>query len=41
MTMTNWLAPVVWEDTFDSEVLWQHYRTRDLTVGLAIFAVHR
>ncbi|XP_055988654.1 putative glycosyltransferase 6 domain-containing protein 1 [Sorex fumeus] len=41
VTMTSWLAPVVWEGTFNREVLRRHYESRNLTVGLAVFAVER
>ncbi|XP_027278529.1 glycosyltransferase 6 domain-containing protein 1 isoform X2 [Cricetulus griseus] len=41
ITTTNWLAPVVWEGTFDREVLEKYYRKWNISVGLAVFAVGR
>ncbi|ELV13144.1 putative glycosyltransferase 6 domain-containing protein 1 [Tupaia chinensis] len=37
-TSTAWMAPVVWEGTFSREVLERHYRRRNVTVGLVVFA---
>ncbi|XP_004677878.2 PREDICTED: glycosyltransferase 6 domain-containing protein 1 [Condylura cristata] len=41
VTLTPWGAPVVWEGTFDRDVLRRHYSARNLTVGLAVFAAGR
>ncbi|XP_028363290.2 putative glycosyltransferase 6 domain-containing protein 1 [Phyllostomus discolor] len=41
VTTTGWLAPVVWEGTFDRRALQRHYGTQNLTVGLAVFAPGR
>ncbi|XP_057575841.1 putative glycosyltransferase 6 domain-containing protein 1 [Hippopotamus amphibius kiboko] len=41
ITATNWLAPIVWEGTFSREVLENHYRKKNLTLGLAVFATGR
>lgn len=41
VTTTGWLAPIVWEGTFDRQALRRHYRTQNLTVGLAVFAAGR
>lgn len=41
ITITDWLAPVIWEGTFDREALEKHYRKQNTTVGLAVFAVGR
>ncbi|XP_069922863.1 putative glycosyltransferase 6 domain-containing protein 1 [Oryctolagus cuniculus] len=41
VTTTDWLAPVVWEGTFNRPVLEKFYRGRNLTVGLAVFAPGR
>ncbi|XP_032757721.1 N-acetyllactosaminide alpha-1,3-galactosyltransferase-like 1 [Rattus rattus] len=35
---TGWLAPVLWEGTYDREVLEQYYKRLNITVGLAVFA---
>ncbi|XP_024418295.2 putative glycosyltransferase 6 domain-containing protein 1 [Desmodus rotundus] len=41
VTTTRWLAPVIWEGTFDRQALRRYYRTQNLTVGLAVFAAGR
>ncbi|XP_051022090.1 putative glycosyltransferase 6 domain-containing protein 1 [Acomys russatus] len=38
ITTTDWLAPVIWEGTFDRQALERHYRRQNITVGLAVFA---
>uniref|UniRef100_A0A8C3WMA7 Glycosyltransferase 6 domain containing 1 n=1 Tax=Catagonus wagneri TaxID=51154 RepID=A0A8C3WMA7_9CETA len=38
VTTTSWHAPVIWEGTFRRQVLERHYRKRNLTLGLAVFA---
>ncbi|XP_045435833.1 inactive N-acetyllactosaminide alpha-1,3-galactosyltransferase isoform X1 [Pipistrellus kuhlii] len=38
---TNWLAPVVWHDTYKEEVLENYYAHHKITVGLTVFAVGR
>uniref|UniRef100_A0A8C8SAN7 Alpha 1,3-galactosyltransferase 2 n=1 Tax=Pelusios castaneus TaxID=367368 RepID=A0A8C8SAN7_9SAUR len=41
LTCTSWGAPIVWEGTFDPEILQQKYGSQNLTVGLTVFAVGR
>ncbi|XP_006900702.1 PREDICTED: glycosyltransferase 6 domain-containing protein 1 [Elephantulus edwardii] len=41
LTSTTWHAPVIWEGTFDRRVLDDYYQNRNITVGLAVFAVGR
>ncbi|XP_008840212.1 putative glycosyltransferase 6 domain-containing protein 1 [Nannospalax galili] len=41
ITTTNWLAPVIWEGTFNREALEKFYRKQNITVGLAVFAFDR
>ncbi|XP_049752445.1 putative glycosyltransferase 6 domain-containing protein 1 [Elephas maximus indicus] len=41
VTMTDWHAPVIWEGTFNRRVLNNYYQRRNITVGLAVFAVGR
>ncbi|XP_019497528.1 PREDICTED: glycosyltransferase 6 domain-containing protein 1 [Hipposideros armiger] len=38
---TYWRAPIIWEGTFNRQALRSHYRQRNLTVGLAVFAAGR
>ncbi|XP_037706792.1 putative glycosyltransferase 6 domain-containing protein 1 [Choloepus didactylus] len=40
-TMTDWLAPVIWEGTYNRQVLGKYYQRQNLTVGLAVFAAGR
>ncbi|XP_039618493.1 globoside alpha-1,3-N-acetylgalactosaminyltransferase 1-like isoform X2 [Polypterus senegalus] len=39
MTVTPWLAPIVWEGTFNQEVIDRIYRNVNLKVGVTVFAV--
>ncbi|KAF5914173.1 hypothetical protein HPG69_015619, partial [Diceros bicornis minor] len=39
ITTTDWLAPVIWEGTFNRQVLEKYYRKQNLTTGLAVFAI--
>ncbi|XP_004775647.1 N-acetyllactosaminide alpha-1,3-galactosyltransferase-like [Mustela lutreola] len=41
LTTTNWSAPVVWDGTFDKEILEKYYEKHKITVGLTVFAVGR
>ncbi|XP_073908256.1 N-acetyllactosaminide alpha-1,3-galactosyltransferase-like 1 [Castor canadensis] len=38
MTTTDWLAPVIWEGTYNRLVLEKYYRRLNITIGLAAFA---
>ncbi|KAM9206514.1 LOW QUALITY PROTEIN: glycosyltransferase 6 domain-containing protein 1-like [Dugong dugon] len=35
---TDWLAPIIWEGTYNRQVLEKYYRRLNITIGLAIFA---
>ncbi|XP_024066179.2 globoside alpha-1,3-N-acetylgalactosaminyltransferase 1 isoform X2 [Terrapene carolina triunguis] len=39
LTLTPWLAPIVWEGTFNSELLDSAYEPLNLTIGVTAFAV--
>ncbi|NXQ38848.1 GBGT1 acetylgalactosaminyltransferase, partial [Catharus fuscescens] len=39
LTVTPWLAPIVWEGTFDPEILDSAYRPLNLTIGVTAFAI--
>ena len=41
VTITDWLAPVIWEGTFNRQVLGRYYRRQNLTIGLAVLATGR
>ncbi|DAA24516.1 TPA: rCG45771-like [Bos taurus] len=36
ITTTNWLAPVIWEGTYNRPVLEKYYKRLNITIGLAI-----
>ncbi|KAM7144215.1 globoside alpha-1,3-N-acetylgalactosaminyltransferase 1 isoform 1-T3 [Macrochelys suwanniensis] len=38
LTLTPWLAPIVWEGTFNSELLDSAYKPLNLTIGVTAFA---
>uniref|UniRef100_UPI003AAABCF8 globoside alpha-1,3-N-acetylgalactosaminyltransferase 1-like n=1 Tax=Centroberyx gerrardi TaxID=166262 RepID=UPI003AAABCF8 len=39
VTVTPWLAPVVWESTFDPLLLDSIYKPQNITVATTVFAV--
>ena len=41
VTITDWLAPVIWEGTFNRQVLGRYYGRQNLTIGLAVLATGR
>ncbi|XP_027471581.1 N-acetyllactosaminide alpha-1,3-galactosyltransferase-like isoform X1 [Zalophus californianus] len=41
LSTTSWSAPVVWDGTFNEEVLEEYYEKHKITVGLTVFAVGR
>ncbi|XP_068929880.1 N-acetyllactosaminide alpha-1,3-galactosyltransferase-like isoform X2 [Petaurus breviceps papuanus] len=40
-TVTDWLAPIVWEGTYHESVLEDYYKKKNITVGLVVFAFGR
>lgn len=36
--LTSWLAPIVWEGTFNIDILNEQFQLRNATVGLTVFA---
>ncbi|XP_036348643.2 histo-blood group ABO system transferase 2-like [Ochotona princeps] len=41
LVLTPWLAPIVWEGTFDINLLNKQFRLQNATVGLTVFAVNK
>ncbi|XP_066466949.1 globoside alpha-1,3-N-acetylgalactosaminyltransferase 1-like [Tiliqua scincoides] len=39
LTLTPWMAPIVWEGTFNSELLESIYKPLNLTIGVTMFAI--
>ncbi|XP_041706190.2 globoside alpha-1,3-N-acetylgalactosaminyltransferase 1-like isoform X1 [Coregonus clupeaformis] len=39
LTITPWLAPIVWEGTFDPQVIDEAFRSLNLTIATTVFAV--
>uniref|UniRef100_A0A8D2JS35 ABO glycosyltransferase n=1 Tax=Sciurus vulgaris TaxID=55149 RepID=A0A8D2JS35_SCIVU len=39
--LTPWLAPIVWEGTFNIDLLDEHFQSQNVTIGLTVFAVKR
>ncbi|XP_053137582.1 N-acetyllactosaminide alpha-1,3-galactosyltransferase-like isoform X2 [Hemicordylus capensis] len=38
-TLTSWGAPIIWDGTFQTSLLDDHYKQRKVTVGLTVFAI--
>ncbi|XP_070286462.1 histo-blood group ABO system transferase-like isoform X2 [Myotis yumanensis] len=41
LVLTPWLAPIVWEGTFNIDILNEQFRLQNVTVGLTVFAIKR
>ncbi|XP_037348533.1 histo-blood group ABO system transferase 2-like [Talpa occidentalis] len=41
LVLTPWLAPIVWEGTFNIHILNEEFRLRNATVGLTVFALKK
>nr|XP_006136774.2 histo-blood group ABO system transferase 1-like isoform X2 [Pelodiscus sinensis] len=41
LMMTPWFAPIVWEGTYNLEILNEQFKQRNVTVGLIIFAIKK
>ncbi|XP_032623494.2 histo-blood group ABO system transferase-like isoform X1 [Chelonoidis abingdonii] len=41
LMMTPWFAPIVWEGTYNFEILNEQFRQRNVTVGLTVFAIKK
>ncbi|KAM7093063.1 histo-blood group ABO system transferase-like isoform 7-T7 [Molossus nigricans] len=41
LVLTPWLAPIIWEGTFNIDILNEQFRLQNVTVGLTIFAIKK
>ncbi|XP_039317175.2 histo-blood group ABO system transferase isoform X1 [Saimiri boliviensis] len=41
LVVTPWLAPIVWEGTFNIDILNEQFRLRNTTIGLTVFAIKK
>ncbi|XP_043914357.1 histo-blood group ABO system transferase-like [Protopterus annectens] len=41
LVMTPWFAPIVWDGTFDIDLLDYKFKMRNVTIGLTVFAVKK
>ncbi|XP_012876755.1 PREDICTED: uncharacterized protein LOC105989338 [Dipodomys ordii] len=39
LVLTPWLAPIIWEGTFNTDILNEQFRLQNITVGLSVFAI--
>ncbi|KAL4689944.1 hypothetical protein H8959_012735, partial [Pygathrix nigripes] len=39
--VTPWLAPIVWEGTFNIDILNEQFRLQNTTIGLTVFAIKK
>ncbi|CAO2598184.1 Histo-blood group ABO system transferase 1 [Lemmus lemmus] len=41
LVMTPWLAPIIWEGTFNTDILNEQFRLQNTTIGLTMFAIKK
>lgn len=41
LVLTPWLAPIIWEGTFNIDILNAQFRLQNVTVGLTVFAIKK
>ncbi|XP_040322399.1 histo-blood group ABO system transferase 2-like isoform X2 [Herpailurus yagouaroundi] len=41
LVLTPWLAPTVWEGTFNIDILNEQFRLRNTTIGLTVFVIKK
>ncbi|XP_053414072.1 histo-blood group ABO system transferase isoform X3 [Nycticebus coucang] len=41
LVVTPWLAPIVWEGTFNIDILNEQFRLQNVTIGLTVFAIKK
>ncbi|XP_007952519.1 histo-blood group ABO system transferase [Orycteropus afer afer] len=41
LVLTPWLAPIVWEGTFNIDILNAHFQLQNITIGLTVFAIKK
>lgn len=41
LVLTPWLAPIIWEGTFNIDILNEQFRLRNTTIGLTVFAIKK
>lgn len=41
LVLTPWLAPIVWEGTFNIDILNEQFRLQNVRVGLTVFAIKK
>ncbi|XP_051018036.1 histo-blood group ABO system transferase 1-like [Acomys russatus] len=41
LVLSSWLAPVVWEGTFNIDILNEQFRLQNATIGLTVFALRK
>ncbi|KAL0584213.1 Histo-blood group ABO system transferase [Plecturocebus cupreus] len=41
LVVTPWLAPIIWEGTFNIDILNEQFRLRNTTIGLTVFAIKK
>ncbi|XP_074066894.1 histo-blood group ABO system transferase isoform X3 [Macrotis lagotis] len=39
--LTPWLAPIVWDGTFDENILNEQFQGKNITIGLTVFAIKK
>lgn len=41
LVFTPWLAPIIWEGTFNIDILNEQFKLQNTTIGLTVFAIKK
>ncbi|XP_070374543.1 histo-blood group ABO system transferase-like isoform X2 [Equus asinus] len=41
LVLTPWLAPIIWEATFNTDILNEQFRLQNATIGITVFAIKK
>lgn len=41
LVLTPWLAPIIWEGTFNIDILNEQFKLQNTRIGLTVFAIKK
>ena len=41
LVLTPWLAPIIWEGTFNIDIMNEQFMLQNTTIGLTVFAIKK